>query len=174
MLLEYLAEEGKLALLDVDPGLVIWTFITFTIVLFLLWKFAWGPILKALDERAGHIHAEIDRAEKLRADAEKRLQEYMSKLNGLKEEGQQIIAEGRDDAEKLKNEILEKARQEAEGLKTRALREVELARDSALEEIHKQVAELSIEVAGRILERTLQTQDHEKLVRETIQEIGAR
>ncbi|MCB1308302.1 MAG: F0F1 ATP synthase subunit B [Leptospiraceae bacterium] len=170
MLLEYLG-EGDFALLDVDPGLVIWTFIIFGIVLFLLWKFAWGPITAALDERAGKIHADIDRAEKLRSDAEAKLADYENRLNGLREEGQHIIQEARKDGEELKNEILEKARQEAEELKNRAVREVNMARDDALHQIHQQVTELSIAVAARILEKDISPEDHARLIEESIKDL---
>lgn len=171
MTLEFLAGEGGIALLDVNPGLVIWTFLIFGLVLLILWKFAWAPIAGALDERARKIHDDIDRAENLRKDAESKLHEYMEKLNGLRAEGQEILAEARKDAEHLKHEILGEARKEAEAVKSRALREVQLARDAALESIHKTVADLSIEIAGRILERNVQAADHDKLVRESVDRI---
>ncbi len=171
MLLEFLAGEGGIAILDVNPGLVIWTFIIFFIVVFILRKFAWNPIAGALDARAQKIHDDIDRAETLRSDAEEKLQEYLKKLDGLRAEGQEIVAEARKDADELKNEILATARKEAEDLKNRALREVSLARDSALEEIHNQVTDLSIAVAGQILERDLKAGDHEKMIKETISKI---
>ena len=173
MLLEYIAGEGGLALLDVNPGLVIWTFIAFIIVLFILAKFAWGPIAKALDERADRIHSDIDRAEKLRADAEARLQEYMQKLDGLREEGQDIIHEATEDARKLKDDMLKEARHEAEAIKKRALREVELARDDALDQIHQTIVEVSTKVAGQIMERSLKPDDHSKLVDDTLKQMGS-
>lgn len=171
MLLEFLAGEGGIAILDVNPGLVIWTFIIFFIVVFILRKFAWNPIADALDARAQKIHDDIDRAETLRRDAEEKLQEYLKKLDGLRSEGQEIVAEARKDADELKNEILATARKEAEDLKNRALREVSLARDSALDDIHRTVTDLSIAVAGQILERSLNAKDHEKMIGETIAKI---
>ena len=171
MLLEFLAGEGGIALLDANPGLIIWTFIVFFTVVIILRKFAWGPIANALDERAAKINSDIDRAEALRKDAEQKLEEYLKKLDGLRAEGQEIVAEARKDADELKNEILTAARKEAEELKNRALREVSLARDSALEDIHRQVTDLSIAVAGQILERNLNAGDHEKMITETIDKI---
>jgi F-type H+-transporting ATPase subunit b len=171
MLLEFLAEGGGIAILDVNPGLVIWTFIIFFIVMFILRKFAWNPIAEALDARAQKIHDDIDRADGLRKEAEQKLEEYLQKLNGLRAEGQEIVTEARKDAEDLKNEILSSARKEAEELKNRALREVSLARDSALDDIHRQVTELSIAVAGQILERSLKPEDHQKMISDTITKI---
>ncbi|MBX7058185.1 MAG: F0F1 ATP synthase subunit B [Leptospirales bacterium] len=173
MTLEFLAGEGGIALLDVNPGLVIWTFLIFGLVLLILWKFAWSPIASALDERARRIHSDIDRAEQLRVDAESKLQEYMEKLNGLRAEGQEILAEARKDAEHVKQQILSEARKDAEDVKSRALREVQLARDAALESIHQTVATLSMEVAAQILERTVQAPDHDKLVKESVARIKA-
>ncbi len=171
MMLEFLAEGGGIALLDVNPGLVIWTFIIFGLVVFILRKFAWNPIANALDSRAQKIHEDIDRAEKLRKDAEARLNEYLDKLNGLREEGQEIVAEARKDADALKSEILGAAKKEAEELKNRALREVNLAREHALEDISRQVTELSIAVAAQILERDLKAEDHQKIINETVQKM---
>lgn len=173
MLFDYLAGEGGLALLDMNPGLVIWTFIAFAIVLLILAKFAWGPIVKALDERADRIRGDIDRAEKLKIEAETKLQEYMDKLDGLREEGYQIVNEANDDAKKLKDKIMAEAKQEAEDLKNRALREVGLARDEALETIHKTVADVATVVAGKIIEKNLGDDDYSKLVNDTLSEVGS-
>jgi len=170
-MLEYLAKEGGLALLDADPGLIIWTFIVFGIVLLILWRFAWNPIAQALDERARKIHDDIGRAETLREEAEAKLNEYMEKLNGLRAEGQEIVAEARKDAEHLKQDILADARKEAEAVKERAMREVRLARDQALEDIHQQVTEISISVASQILERNLNEKDQSKMIREMIDQV---
>lgn len=171
MLLNYLASEGGIDLLHVNPGLVIWTLITFTIVLLILWRFAWKPIVKALDERAGRIHSDLERAEQVRRDAEAKLEEYMGKLNGLRAEGQEIMAEARKDAEEMKEEIGEAARKEAEAIKTRGVRDIQLAMDKALEEYHRNITELSVAIAGQILDKTLSTGDYEKLVSESIAKI---
>ena len=166
--LEFLAEGDSIFLLDANPGLVIWTFLIFGIVLFILWRFAWAPIAKALDERANKIHSDISKAESLREEAEAKLKDYLEKLDGLKAEGQEIVSEARKDAEQLKNDMLAQARKESEDMKNRSLRELKLAKDSALEEIHQQVTELSVAVASRILERDLKADDHKKLVEETL------
>ena len=87
MLLEFMAKEGGISLLEVNPGLVIWTFIVFGIVLFLLRRFAWDPISQALDRRAEKIHGDIERAQKLKEEAESKLSQYLGKLGSLEEEG---------------------------------------------------------------------------------------
>ena len=74
-MLEFIAAEGGISLLEVNPGLAIWTTVTFLLVLFILQKFAWKPITSALDERANKIHEDLDRAERIRTDAESKLEE---------------------------------------------------------------------------------------------------
>ena len=170
-MLEYLAGEGGIALLDVNPGLVIWTTFTFLFVMVVLRFFAWKPIARALDERAEKIHADLDRADGIRRDAEARLEEYMGKLNGLRAEGQEIISEARRDAEELKREVLEEARQETEAVKARGIRDIQLAMDKALEEYHLTLTEMSVAIAGQILGRTLKAADHQDLITSSVAQI---
>lgn len=171
MILQYLASEGGIALLDVNPGLIIWTTLTFLIVFVALKYLAWGPIAQALDARADKIHSDLDRADSIRKEAEQKLNEYMSKLEGLRAEGQEIVNSGRKDAERMKHEILESARKESEELKQRSLKELELAKDKALDELHRQVVDLSVAIAGQILGKTLSQEDHKKFIEESISKI---
>lgn len=168
MALQFLASEGGIALLDVNPGLAIWTTVTFLVVFLVLKYFAWGPIAQALDSRAEKIHSDIDRAESIRKEAEEKLTEYMSKLDGLKDEGQKIVSEARKDAERLKEEILESARNEAEQNREQGIRDVQMAANEALDRIHREVADLSVAIAGQILGRTLNADDHKKLIEDAL------
>ena len=169
-MIEYLA-EGGIALLDVNPGLIIWTLITFTTVFLVLRFFAWNPIAKALDERAEKIHADLDRAESVRNEAEAKYEEYMTKLNGLRGEGQEIVTEARKDAEKFKEELLADARKEAEAIKERGLRDVKLAMDKALENYHKDITNISVEIAGQILGKKISAGDQGELIKDSIDKI---
>jgi F-type H+-transporting ATPase subunit b len=167
MMLEYLA-EGGIALLDVNPGLVIWTVITFTLVMIILRVTAWKPIAGALDARAQKIHDDIDRAEGIRKDAEARLDEYNKKLEGLEAEGLEIIARSKKETERLRDEILSEAKKESDLIRARGQREVGLAMDKALEEFHHQVANVAVIAAGKIIEKELKPGDHKKLIDDTI------
>ncbi len=164
------AGEG-LDLLEVDPGLMIWTFITFAVVFLLLQRFAWRPIARTLDQRASKIRSDLEQAEQLKDEAEEKLSEYLGKLERLNEEGEQLMQQRREDAQKAREELLSKTRKEVQAMLERAKREIEQSRDDALQDIHKQVVDLSVAVAGQILERTLSVKDHEKLTSETIQKI---
>lgn len=170
-MIEYLAAEGGIALLEVNPGLSIWTGVTFLLVLLLLHKFGWKKITEALDARAQKVHDNIDRAEQLKKEAEEKLEEYMTKLNGLRQESQELLAEARKDSEVMRNEILESARNEADEIRARARREVDLAIDAALEKIHSEAAGLSIEIASKILGSALKPEDHSRLIQETIDSV---
>jgi len=95
----------------------------------------------------------------------------MQKLNSLRQEGQEIIGEARKDADRLKDEILDAARKEAESVKARGIKEIELARDAALEQLHVQVVNLSTSIAGQLLGKTLNPEDHKRFITDSIQKI---
>jgi F-type H+-transporting ATPase subunit b len=172
VIVEFLAAaEGGISLLDVNPGLAIWTAVTFLLVFLALYKLAWGPISNALDARAEKIHGDLDRADSLRKDAEAKLTEYMTKLEGLKTEGQDLIGEAKKQAERLKEEILETARKESEALRAKSAAEIKLATDAALQKLQSEVTNLSIAVASQVLGKAIQAQDHKKLIEETVSKL---
>ncbi len=170
-MLQYLAGGGGIALLDVNPGLLIWTTITFFIVFFMLRFFAWKPIAQAIDARADRIHADLERAESIRKEAEAKYEEYLQKLNSLRQEGHDIVQEAKKDAEKLRQEILDTARKEAEAARLRGVREIQLAKDTALEQLHQEVVNLSIAVAGQLIGRNLNAEDHKRFVTDSVKKI---
>ena len=94
----YLAAGG---LLDANPGLLVWTIITFLVVVFILRAFAWNPILHALDERAEKIHGDIEKADKIRKEAEELLATYNAKITAARDEALAIVSEANSDAVKL-------------------------------------------------------------------------
>ena len=99
-------EVIKEGLLKVDPGLFLWTVITFVVLMLILWKAAWKPIVEALDARAEKVRSDIENAEKMRIEAEKAMAEHKQMLDKAHNEVAQIIAEGKADAERLKNDIV--------------------------------------------------------------------
>lgn len=162
---------GGIALLEINPGLVIWTTITFILVAVLLYVFAWKKIIEALDKRAEYIETNIKKAEEARVEAEQKLQEYENKLLDLKREAQEIIQEAKRDAENLKNEIIQKAKTEAEELRRRAQKEINLAKEAAIQEIHNYAIELSMEITRKIIKKSLTEEDHKRMLEETLKEI---
>ncbi|MCB1158721.1 MAG: F0F1 ATP synthase subunit B [Leptospiraceae bacterium] len=151
-------------LLHVDPGLLVWTVLTFLIVVGILGLTAWKPIVKALDERAEKIHGDIDRAEKLKKEAEETLSSYQAKLEKAKEEAIAIVNEASSDASNLKKKMLDEAQVEIKSLKEQATKDIELSKMKAIEELQTKVVDLSVAIAGQILEKQLRAEDHASFV----------
>lgn len=162
-------EKG--GLLDVNPGLIFWTIITFLILLFILKKTAWKPILQALKEREDNIRASLEKAEQARKEAEEILEKNRKNLSEAEEQVKKIIEEGREYASKIRNEIISRANVEAQKLLENAKQEIENKKQEALIELKGIVADLSIQAAEKILEETLDKEKHKKLVEKLIQNL---
>ncbi len=162
----------KEGLLKVDPGLLLWTIITFAVLVLLLWKSAWKPIVEALDARAEKIRGDIDSAEIARQEAEKLLAQHKELMANAREESNKIIESGRAEADRLKNEILEKANKDAHEISERTKREIVLAKDSALAELKVEIVNLSTEIAARIINKNLNPSDQNSLVEDTLNKMG--
>ncbi|MDF3820579.1 F0F1 ATP synthase subunit B [Leptospira sp. 96542] len=158
-------------LLKVNPGLVIWTLATFSIVVIVLKKFAWDKILHALEERASGIQDDIGKAESLRKEAELSLKEYKDKLHQATEEAHKIVEEGKRDALALRSKLTEETNQEVKNIKDSALREIELAKSKALSEMQTQIVEMSVLIASEILEKQLKKEDYISFVEKEISKL---
>jgi F-type H+-transporting ATPase subunit b len=161
----------KEGLLKVDPGLLLWTIIIFGVLVLILWKAAWKPIINALDSRAKRIRDDIDNAELSRQEAQKLLEKHHDMVDKAHRDVSQIIAKGKSDAERLGNEIVEKARQEAEAISGKARKEIERAREKALAEIKTEVVSLSTEMASKIIRKNLNPEDQKALVEEALEKM---
>lgn len=161
-------QEG---LLRVEPGLLLWTVITFMVLLLILWKAAWKPVVEALDARAEKVRSDIENADKSRQEAEKLLAQHREMMNNAKTEAANIIADGRAEAEKMKNEIVSKASSEAKDLSDRAKKEIDLAKDKALADIKAEIVVLSTEIAAKIINKNLKPDDQKALVEETLNKV---
>ncbi|EKR65978.1 ATP synthase F0, B subunit [Leptospira weilii str. 2006001853] len=166
-----LAAKG-LSLLDVNPGLVVWTLITFLVVVLVLKKFAWDVILKALDERAQTVQNDIRKASELRSEAEALLKDYEARLDSAKDEANAIVAEAKSDALKLKNKLLEETNQEVKAQKDQAVKEIELAKGKALEQLQTQFVEMTITIAGKVLEKQLKAEDYKAFIEVELNKLG--
>lgn len=161
----------KEGLLRLDPGLLLWTIITFIILLLILWKAAWRPIVNALDARAEKVRGDIDNAEKSRQEAEKVLSQHRELMSKSREESLDIIAKGKADAEKIKNEIVEKANKESREIIERARKEIELAKEKALSDMKKEIVNISTEIASKIIKKNIKPEDQKALVDEALNKI---
>ncbi len=166
------AEGGESNLFAGDIGNAVWTLVIFVLVIVVLGKFAWGPLLGGLQQREEFIRRSLQEAKEDREAAEARLQEYEEKLSSAGAEASEIIEQGKSEGEKLRAGIEEKARDEADKMVERARREIELAKQSAIKDLYATSSELATEIASRIVQRELNPQDHEKLISDSIKELG--
>lgn len=163
---------GESTIFAGDVGNVIWTLVIFGVVLWVLGKYAWGPMIDALQKREQFIRESLEQAKHDRDDAEARLKEYNEKLTVARAEATEIVGEGRRDAEVVKQRIEEEARQAAEDMVARAKREIDLAKQTAIKELYTNSARLATDIASRIVRRELTVEDHERLLQESLDELG--
>jgi F-type H+-transporting ATPase subunit b len=154
-----------------DPhgaGLVFWTAITFSIVLVVLYKFAWGPLAEALDQREANIAGKVADAEKVHADAEALRKKYEDQLEGIRQEAQQIIDEGEADKKRIIQEAHDKATSEAKAVRDRAEREIHLAKNKALEEVKLDAINLGVQIAEKVIAAEVDGAKHKAIVDEVL------
>ncbi len=164
--------DGESTIFAGDVGNVIWTLVIFGVVLWVLGKYAWGPMIDALQKREQFIRESLEQAKHDRDDAEARLKEYNEKLTVARAEATEIVGEGRRDAEVVKQRVEEEARQAAEDMVARAKREIDLAKQTAIKELYTNSARLATDIASRIVRRELTVEDHERLLQESLDELG--
>jgi F-type H+-transporting ATPase subunit b len=158
-------------LVQVDPGLFIWTIVTFLVLLTLLAKFAWGPLLQALAAREETIRKSLDDAEKARTELERLNQQSEAIIRQSRVEAESIVAASRADAERLRGELREKARAEADGIVKNAERQIQLETDRALQQIRHEAVDLSVMIASKLLQRNLTKEDNERLIEEALKQV---
>ena len=163
------AEPG---LFSGDVGVAVWTLLIFALVVLVLGKFAWGPILQALQKREDFIRGSLEKAKEDREAAEARLKEYDEKLKAASTEAKDVLDEARRNAEAARLAIEEEAKNEAKAMIDRAKREIDLATASAVKEICDVGGKLAVEVASRIVRKELNAKEHERLIAESIDELS--
>jgi F-type H+-transporting ATPase subunit b len=166
-------EEGATNPLEPQPALAFWTLIVFLGLLFVLGRFAWKPLLRALHDREAHIEHCLLQTEKARNESEQLLAEHRRLMAQADERVRAIIAEAQRDARAAADELLRTAQAEAEAARLRAHREITTARDQALAEIWAQTANLAVTVAGRVLARELTPEEQRRLLDQATRELPA-
>lgn len=168
-----LGAEGEASpnLFTGDLGNVFWSLLTFVAVLVVLGKFAWRPILAALQKREDFIRESLAQAKREREDAERKLKEYTTQIEAARAEASAIVDEGRRDAEVLKRKLEETAKSEAQATIERARREIGIAKETAVKELYGLSAKLATEMASRIIRKELNPREHERLISEAIDDL---
>jgi F-type H+-transporting ATPase subunit b len=165
--------EGSPNVFSGDVGNALWTLVIFLLVVFVLGKYAWGPILKALQAREDFIREALEKAKRDRDEAETRLKEYEARIANARAEATAIVDEGRRDAEAVKRSIEEQTRVEAEKMLSRAKHEIQLASDTATKDLYNLSARLATDMATKILGREISAQDHTRLINESLSSLDA-
>lgn len=155
-----------------DVGVAVWTVVIFLTVVFVLGKFAWGPILNALQKREDFIRNSLEQAKKDREESEAKLKEYTEQLTAARAEAKEIVEEGRRDAEVVHGKIEQDAKKEAAAIMERARREIQIATDTAVKELYDLSGKLATDIASRIIRKELNAAEHERLISESIEELS--
>ncbi|WP_433959482.1 F0F1 ATP synthase subunit B [Cytobacillus horneckiae] len=155
-----------------NGGDIIFQLAMFLILLTLIKKFAWGPLMGIMTQREEHIANEITAAEESRVEAKKLLEEQKALLKEARTEAQAMIESAKKQGEVQREEIITTARSESDRMKESAKLEIEQQKEQAVAAIREQVASLSVLVASKVIEKELSAADQEKLINEYIQEAG--
>jgi F-type H+-transporting ATPase subunit b len=165
------SEGGNGGLLDVNPGLMIWTVITFIVLLFILKRVAWKPILTALDKRENDIKESLAQAEKAKDEAKKILEENQANLAKAEEESKKIIEQGRTYAQSFKEQLIKDSKDQAKKIVDDASSEIQRRKDAAFEELKGQIAEIAVNAAEKIIKESLDAQKSKQVIDKYLNEV---
>ncbi len=158
-------------MLEINPGLIIWTIITFILLLVLLRTFAWKPLLSALEKREQHIRSSIEHAENATQEAEQLAAQNRKFMSDAEVKSQKLLKDSRELGEKLKSEIIAKANQQSKHIIEQAKLEIEREKEAALLKLRSEIADLSILVASKILGETLDSDKHRRVIDSYLEEL---
>jgi len=158
-------------LVQPDPGLFIWTILTFLVLLALLAKFAWRPLLAALESRQEAIQKSLDDADKAKQELARLQQESAKIIEQGRIEADLILTKTRSDAERLREDLKAKAKEEADAMVRNAEQQIQLQTRQALQDIRQEVANVAVMVASKLIERNLVKEDNDRLITETLKQI---
>ncbi|MCH7552422.1 MAG: F0F1 ATP synthase subunit B [Chloroflexi bacterium] len=153
------------------PGLIA-QIINFTLLLGILYLVLYKPILRMLDQRSQRIQESLDTADRVQQESVQADEEVKKQINAAREEGRNIVGQATQVAERVREDARTQARTEAEAILQRAQAEIQRERDQAIEELRLQFAELTIAAAERVINASLDSNDHRRLIEEVLQESG--
>ena len=161
-------------LVQPDPGLFIWTILTFLVLVALLARFAWRPLMEALDGRQAAIAKSLEDARRAQQELERLQRESLQMMASARAEAEAIVSRSRSDAEALREELKQKARAEAAGVVKNAERQIQLETARAVQQIRQEAIDLSVAIASKILRRQVSKDDNEALIEETLKQVETR
>jgi F-type H+-transporting ATPase subunit b len=158
-------------LVQVDPGLFLWTIVTFLVLVALLAKFAWTPLLQALETRQNAIRQSLDDAQQAKVELERLNAESAKIIQQARVDADAIVSQSRLDGDRLREEIRAKARTEADHIVKNAERQIQLETSRALEQIRREAVDLSVMIASKIIRRNLSREDNERLIDDALKQV---
>lgn len=161
-------------LVQPDPGLFIWTILTFLVLFGLLAKFAWKPILQMLESREETIRKSLEDAQRARQELEKLNAESARLVAAARQEADAIVTRSRADAERLKEDLKQEARAEAATIVRNAERQIQLETGRAVEQIRQEAVDLSIAIASKLIGRNLSKEDNARLIDDALKQVESR
>lgn len=159
-------------LIRIEPGLFIWTILTFLVLLGALAKLVWKPLMEALDRREKRIRDSLEEAEKAQKAAERISREYDEMIGKARQEAQEIVADGKTRSEKIKDDMLKKAREESQKIGEDAEKRIQAEKESALAEIREEIVSLSLYAASKIIGKNLTKKDNMSLINDSLDRVG--
>ena len=154
-----------------DPGLFLWTILTFLVLFGLLARFAWRPLMEALDSREERIRKALNEAAKASEEFEKLQQESKQITAKARTEAQSIIAASRKQAETVKEEILQDARSRAESIIEAAEKQIRVEQQKAIAEVRNELVDISVTLATKLIQKNISREDNQSLIEESLRQI---
>ncbi|MCS5625632.1 MAG: F0F1 ATP synthase subunit B [Candidatus Marinimicrobia bacterium] len=158
-------------LVQLDPGLFVWTILTFLLLVFVLAKFAWKPLLKMLQDREDMVRSSLEDAEKAKSELERLNEESEAIMAKARSEAQSILADGKAAAEKVKDDIIAKSKEQANKIREDAGNQIQVEKDKAISEIKKEVVNLTLSVAEKLIQKNLSDADNKSLIEESLKKV---
>ena len=158
-------------LVQLDPGLFIWTIITFLILCYVLAKFAWKPLIKMLDDRENMIKGSLEDAKKAKMELERLSEESEAITLKARSEAQSILAESKVAAEKVKDDIIAKSKEQAIKIRDDAQKQIQVEKDKAISDIKQEVVNLTISVAEKLIKKNLSDLDNKSLIEDSLKKV---
>jgi F-type H+-transporting ATPase subunit b len=167
----HLSQAKAFSIYEKMADLGLWTIVIFVILAIVLWKLAWGPIIQGLHKREESIRSAREEAEKARAETARLRDQLQQEMSQSQEKVRQVLDEGRRAAQRQHEEMMAQARAEIQGERDRLHREIDMARDQALQQLWAQTADLATLVSAKAIRRQLTPDDHRRLVDEALAEL---
>jgi F-type H+-transporting ATPase subunit b len=158
-------------LVQVNPGLAIWAIVVFLVLVFLLRKVAWVPLLRFLEAREEKIRKSLDDAQKAQEELERLNRESADIIKKAHAEAEAIVSKSYAESEKLREEMKQKARADADAIIRDARNQIESETGKALRQIRSEIADMSVMIASKLIQRNFTKEDNNQLIEETLKQI---